>query len=659
MNTSTFTNLLKGRKVNQDIVQQDEEELNLVRDIATKFEAASQAKQDKVKTWNDCISAYNSEYFKNKSRPDYKSDEISNFIFSTLETIKPIMVDNDPRIIVLPKTPSGMNVVDKIQNTFDAEWIRAGMSKKLAQGVTIALQTGTAIYGVFWDGKSENGLGNANVVLINPFNFFPDPMATDMDNGEYYCYATYKQANLLKQSFPKQAHLIRGGQINHPELVTQGDTSSVTNQVLVVECYMRDYTTMETEQIDPEDENKKLKVATRKYPRGRIVTIAPELNIVLADRQLPYEDGKFPFNLLKCYDVPFEFWGKGEVEQLLSPQTYINDLMNQIIDNAKLTANMPWVIDKNSGIGKGQLTNRPGLIVRKNPGTTIDRMTPPQMPVYVQEIIQTLKNDIEIISGVQDVTQGRKPGSVSAASAIMALQEAAQARIRLKVKLMELTLGELGLMWYGRLQQYWVTNRWVRRSDIAESSDIDGDPDAAFTQITPQDLEANVDFVIAAGSTMPANKNAMLDLMIRLAQTPVEDGLPAIDRETILTYTNIPDKKKIVQRFAKFQQQRSEGAAQQAQSEQMMAQEQEKQKMAIALMQQQGQQQKVASQQEMQMQMEAMKAQQKEADRQHSSSESQAKREGDMNNAQVQMIVKLVLEQLRQQAKPVSNKKSE
>ena len=29
--------------------------------------------------------------------------------------------------------------------------------------------------------------------------------------------------------------------------------------------------------------------------------------------------------------------------------------MNQIIDNAKLTANMPWVLDKNSGIGKGSL----------------------------------------------------------------------------------------------------------------------------------------------------------------------------------------------------------------------------------------------------------------------------------------------------------------
>ena len=233
------------------------------------------------------------------------------------------------------------------------------MSKKLAQAITISLQIGTAVFGLFWNGKDENGLGNVNVQLINPYNLFPDPTATDVNNAEYIIYATYKQVNILKQLFPNKADKIRGGQINHPELVTNGDAPNITNQVLIFECYMRDYTTSETEQVDPKDENKKLKVATRKYPKGRIVTIAPELDLLLEDKANPYGDGEFPFKLLKCYDVPFKFWGQGEIEQLLSPQQYINDLMNQIIDNAKLTANMPWVLDKNSGIGKGQLTNRP------------------------------------------------------------------------------------------------------------------------------------------------------------------------------------------------------------------------------------------------------------------------------------------------------------
>ena len=219
---------------------------------------------------------------------------------------------------------------------------------------------------------------------------------------------------------------------------------------------------MKMEKKKTDEDGNKIAKRQRKYKNGRIVTVCPEFDVVLSDKENPYNDGKFPFHLLKCYDIPFQFWGKGEIENLLSPQQYINDLTNQVVDNAKLTANMPWVIDKNAGIGKGQLTNRPGLIIRKNPGTEVKRLQP-QMPSYVQEMVQTFKTDIETISGIHDVTQGRKPGSISAASAIMALQEAAQARIRLKVKLMELTLGEIGLMWHYRLKQFWKTNRWARK----------------------------------------------------------------------------------------------------------------------------------------------------------------------------------------------------
>jgi hypothetical protein len=580
-------------KKNKEVknIEQEDAEMKLVQDIQMKFDDARNSKNSFVSTWDDCIDAYNSDYFVNLDRPDYKSDEISNFIFATIETIKPIMVDNNPKIVVLPKTPDGLELSDEIQDIFDYEWKREKMNRTLQQAVSISLQIGTAVFGVFWNQKDE-GVGNVNVKLINPYNIFPDPMATSIDDAEYIIYATYKHVNLLKKQFPKVADKIIASEVNYDELISNGqDSSNVNNQVLVLECYMRDYTTIEHEEVD--EENNKVKKKKMKYPKGRILTVAPELNLILSDKANPYNDGKFPFLLLKCYDVPFQFWGKGEIEQLLSPQTYINDLMNQIIDNAKLTANMPWIIDKNSGIGKGQLTNRPGLIVRKNPGTTVERKQPPQMPVYVQETIEVLKRDIEIISGVHDVTQGRKPGSVSAAAAIIALQEAAQARIRLKVKVMEQSLSDLGLMWYNRIKQYWITTRWIRA--FGENNET------TFIEVNPDKLQEDFDFVIEAGSTMPTNKNAMLDLMIRLAQTPAEDGLPMVDRETVLSYTNVPDRKKLVTRFAELtgmQQQQAQAQQEQA----MMMQQQEMQQQMMM------EQQKMQQQAEIDIQKEQQKA---------------------------------------------------
>ena len=243
----------------------------------------------------------------------------------------------------------------------------------------------------------------------------------------------------------------------------------------------------------------------------------------------------------------------------MSPQHYVNELTNQIIDNAKNTANMQWIIDKNSGIGQGKLTNRPGLVIRKTPGSEVRRDTPPAMPNYVREQIEVLKKDIQDISGVFDSLKGEQQGSVTAASAILALQEASQARIRLKIKLMEASLSELAQIVYSRMQQFWKLDRWVRITDV------EGNP--SFREIGTQVLQNDYDLKVMAGSTMPVNRNAMLDLMIRLAQTNGEDGLPLVDRKAVLEFLPTGDKKAITDRFAELQAQQQQQAQQQEQAQ--------------------------------------------------------------------------------------------
>ena len=227
---------------------------------------------------------------------------------------------------------------------------------------------------------------------------------------------------------------------------------------------------------------------------------------------------------------------------------------------------MPWIIDKNSGIGQGKLTNRPGLVIRKTPGSEVRRDTPPQMPVYVREQIEILKKDIQDISGVFDSLKGEQQGSITAASAILALQEASQARIRLKIKLMENSLSELSQMVYSRMQQFWKLDRWVRVTDV------EGNP--MFKQIGIQVLQNDYDLKVMAGSTMPVNRNAMLDLMIRLAQTNGEDGLPLVDRKAVLEFLPSGDKKAITDRFAELQAKQEQQAQMQIDQQAQMQQQQ-------------------------------------------------------------------------------------
>ena len=545
--------------VNEKKYTPTDKEKKLVEWVYTKFKQAYVAKAPLMNKWKDYMKAYKGTYFKNDSRPDYKSDEISNMVFSTIETIRPIMVDNNPKFLAIPNTPQGTEFSSDVQVALDYEWDREKMPLKLPAQLIPMLVYGTAIWFVQWNGK-EGEYGEINIKPVDPFNIFPDPLAEDVDSAEFIVYATYKNANQIKQMFPDKASAIEGSRITMSELVAERDTndSSEENQVLVLEMWCRDWVTMD-ESIEGE---KKLK-----YPKGRVITCLPDLGILLSDKKNPYKDGKFPFVLMKNYDVPFEFWGVGEVEQIMSPQAYVNELTNQIIDNAKSTANMQWIIDKNSGIGQGKLTNRPGLVIRKNPGSEVRRDAPPSMPTYVREQIEVLKHDIQDISGVFDSLKGEKAGSVTAASAILALQEASQARIRLKIKLMESFLSELASMVYSRMQQFWKLDRWVRITDI------EGNP--SFVSIGQEILSNNFDLKVQAGSTMPVNRNAMLDLMIRLAQTNGEDGLPLVDRKAVLEFLPTGDKKAITDRFAELQARQQQAQQEQLAQEQAMAQQQQ------------------------------------------------------------------------------------
>ena len=536
-----------------------DKEKKLVEWVNSKFKQAYVAKAPLMQKWQTYMDAYNGTMFNKESKPDYKSDEISNIVFSTVEAIRPVMTDNDPKFIAMPRTPQGAEFSHDVQMALDFEWERERMSTKLPAQLIPMLVYGTAIWFCQWDGH-EGEYGEIKLKAVDPFNVFPDPLAEDVDTCEYLVYATYKNANQLKQIFKDKASAIEGSRITMSELVANRDESDAKeeNQVLVLEMWCRDWTTMD----ELEDGTKALR-----YPKGRVITCLPDLGIVLSDKQNPYKDGKFPFVLMKNYDVPFKFWGNGEVEQILSPQKYINDLTNQIIDNAKSTANMQWIIDKNSGIGQGKLTNRPGLVIRKNPGTEVRRDTPPAMPSYVREQIEVLKTDIQDISGVFDALKGERQSGITAGSAIMALQEASQARIRLKIKLMEQSLTHLANMVYSRMQQFWKLDRWVRITDV------EGNP--SFQQIGVQVLQNDFDMKVVAGSTMPVNRNAMLDLMIRLAQTNAEDGLPMVDRKAILEYLPTSDRKSILDRFEKQRQEQELKAQQEQQMQQQQMQQQQ------------------------------------------------------------------------------------
>lgn len=572
----------KKKKV--EIKEIPEKEKLLASEIYKKFRDAMVAKSSYTERWFTYLNAWDNSLFeKNNHLPSYKTNHVSNFIYSTIESMRPVLFDQNPKFEAIPVTAEGMEYANDMNTILDWEWDRTNMQEICLANSVYTFALGTSIIMLPYQYKKENKKnadGDVTPIPVSPFNLYPDPLATSVEDAEYLIYASYIHVNVLKEKYPSKADWLYGGDVNYSELVNdRNDNARLNNQVLVLEMWCRDYST-----ITDEDGKKK-----RKYPKGRVIICAPELNLILEDKENPYKTGRFPFFIFKDIDVPFQFWGEGEVKWLLSPQREINDLYNQIIDNAKHTANMQWIIDKNAGIPKGELTNRPGLIIRKNPGSEVRRDGPPSMPMYVQQMIETLKNDVEVVSGIHDVTRGETPSGIQSASAIIALQEAAQTRIRLKVTLHENALGVLGTEWLERIKQFWKFNRLVPKK-VDETSKLNDmqlqgiemqpvpsamnmDSSYDMIEVSP-DRQLKHDYIIKVkGSNVMQNSRAsMLDQMIRLMQTPAEDGMPCVPREAVLDYLPDVNKQLVMQYFQRLKEERMQQQQQQQMNNQAMEQ---------------------------------------------------------------------------------------
>lgn len=561
--------------------KKDEKEKKIVDDVKLKYNSSKNAKSSLVEEWKSFIGAYNSDTLKQKLA-SYKSNMVENHIFATIETIKPILLSNNPKFQVIPRMEAEFDKAVKAQFALDYEWKRTKMNEIIDTVVTNSLILGTGILGLFWDG-SKNNIGEIKPVEISPFNFFPDSNAKKLEECEYVIYATYKNISEIIKNYPdKQKEILSSaGYPSEQDLTVGGSKDELkSNQILYMECYMKDYS-ME-EKIEQEEE-KTFRVKKRKYPNGRRIIIAGD--VLLSDGENPYNDnGEFPFVVFKCYNNPYSFWGIGEVKHILSPQFELDNLYNQILDTAKLTANSPWILDKNSGIEKGQITNRPGLILRKNPGTEVRREQPAQLPQYMFNLLDNLKYDIQYISGVFDVTRGGAVGSITSGTGISQLLETSQSRIKKKTEKLEYSLSDLGSMWLNRIIQFWTLPRQIRvmvtYKDIQnlEQQGIDlqnfllndtllvsNGNTPIFTTVNGSDLDGAWEVEVVSGSTLPVNKMQRLQQIIQLAQTPAEDGLPMLDRQTILESSELDNVEEILARFEAMRNQKSQEAQQQEQ----------------------------------------------------------------------------------------------
>jgi len=299
-----------------------------------------------------------------------------------------------------------------------------------------------------------------------------------------------------------------------------------------------------------------------KYPDNwRVVKTVGD--IILYDGPNPEQNGHVPLVPFHCYKDN-TVYGFGEIKNILDAQQTLNDVDFREFENLKLGSNSGWIADHEAGVNEGELTNAPGIVVKKNKGTELRRLEPVQVSPQLERRKQLDQQAIEAISGMNEATQGIAQGANASGVAIEQLQTQAIGRIRLKDRQNNYySMRRLALLVSTLIKNHWTQEKRLRLRD--DNTNIEN---FIFNPIAIQNLEYTVD--IAPGSMAGISKDSLNSLMMKFL-----DG-QFIDFQTFLKVADFP-KREILLKLVQDKN------SQDQQVQQMQAQAQEMQKQNIMI----------------------------------------------------------------------------
>ena len=428
--------------------------------------------------------------------PDYKSDFTLNLVEANIKRKAAYLTDTKPIIDIIPRDISLQPVAEILQLLVRGIWDERAVLAALTRCLYMAQIFGSGPMNLIWDEDLDFGNGEVNFISLDPRHFLMDPgivTAEDLQQAEYIILEGVYPINLLKFLYPKEAPYIKAdpkyskystyastaeesllapsGKSQRRPLKTGNvnlNDSSIP-RAIVQEFWIKDRVLFKDlpektqKSINAQLESKGLLPKSpedRVWPGGRHIIRAG--GKILRDESNPYFDLQFPCELFSWGMAIEHPWGKSEVEEIMGINTVINKIGASMIENTLLMNNSVWIGDSNALLPEQweKLTNKPGLTVKKRPGSQLERTPAPALPGSTFALQQWLTQQLQDISGMVDVLQG-KAGNQTTGVAIEALQSQGQALLRLQARSMEVFLERLGQKLISRIIQFYSSEKII------------------------------------------------------------------------------------------------------------------------------------------------------------------------------------------------------
>lgn len=305
---------------------------------------------------------------------------------------------------------------------------------------------------------------------VDPRCLWPDPYAASWrwDDMTFLVVPEVMDVTTIRNKFPLHGRRVEAepqwsiglddeeasgsSSMDFPSKNGNGFTIGERHRAVVRELWLKDQTQIFEPLLDNDgnpkldDEGEPLGEWIAKYPDGRLIITCN--GVVLIDCPNPFAHGQPPYVFFQ-HRHSTKLFSFGDVELLARIEDKLDIIHKDMMRNARVNINSPWLIDDDAVASpellKRGLTNEEGLTIIKQRGAEIRRLPPAELPQFLFPMLQWLGTMFNDLSGVSDIMQGNiQNGTQLSAQAIGNLQGASAKNIQIKKRLLEQAIEQLG-----------------------------------------------------------------------------------------------------------------------------------------------------------------------------------------------------------------------
>lgn len=276
----------------------------------------------------------------------------------------------------------------------------------------------------------------------------------------------------------------------------------------------------------------------------------------------PYYHGFPIFNYYAKYKPSIdkeELKVKGIVRNLKDPQRDVNKSKSQFLHILNTSANSGWIGDENALTPEGwkdlnTMGSTPGVVIRKKVGSQIDRIYPAGVPQGQMGRMEIAFQDIKEISGINSDLLAMSDKTTSGRAIALRIKQAVTI-LSSYFRNFKLTKEMVGTAIFAMIPAIFDvdTLKKVIGSEFMAANGVnDGTLQAVFQQIA----DGKYDIEISEADNSSTIRAEIFDQLLEMAGK----GMP-IPPDVILTFSNIPNQKEIVDKIKAYAQQQAQPAS--------------------------------------------------------------------------------------------------